>query len=252
MDSIVKSVLKKYLDEDGLIKIPDKFKRVNLDVGTSNNAPYSEYWLSNDNIGDLCVFGFEPNPYNVKLVFNGNTEGIYGGEENHYFAPSFWPIHLNTNRINDTFFMVECALSNGDARHQPFYCTDDGVSGCSSLYKPLKLNFYDQPIVPVISLKDFFDVFPWEQIPHIDILKVDAQSEDFNVIKGCGDFLSDRIATLMVETNTGNQYENQENVEEFKSYIENCGFICERWDGDGMFYNKKYESISKLIDHTPH
>ena len=45
MNTIVKNVLEKYLDENGLIRIPDKFKRINIDVGTSNNAPYSEYWL---------------------------------------------------------------------------------------------------------------------------------------------------------------------------------------------------------------
>ena len=252
MNTIVKNVLEKYLDENGLIRIPDKFKRINIDVGTSNNAPYSEYWLSNDKIGDLCVFGFEPNPYNVKLVLNGNTEGFSGGENNHYFAPSFWPIHLNTDRIDDTFFMVECALSYGESRKQVFYCTDDGVSGCSSLYKPTKLDFYDQRMVSVIPLKDFFDVFPWEKIPHVDILKVDAQGEDFNVIKGCEHFLSEKVATLMVETNTGDQYENSENPYKFKNYIESCGFVCEKWDSDGMFYNKKYEGISKSIDHTPH
>ena len=253
MNEIALEVLKDFINDDGLINIPNNFKRVNLDVGTSNNAPYSEYWLANDRVGDLCVFGFEPNPYNVKLVLNGNSSGIHGGEDNHYFAPSFWPIHLNTDRINNSFYLIECALSNGEPRKQIFHCVDDGVSGCSSLYECRNLESYDKPNVSVISLKNFFDVFPWERIPHIDILKVDAQGEDFNIIKGCENYLSEKVVTLMVETSTENGYVGiDENPGEFKKFIEDCGFVCERWGADGMFYNKKFEQLAKTIDHTPH
>ena len=104
MNEIVNSVLKDLL-VDGKIFIPENLTRVKLDVGTSINAPNSEYWLSSDN--DVCVFGFEPNPFNVEFVKRGGN---------------IWPIHLNTDRINKTFFMVECALSSGDIFLYPFIC----------------------------------------------------------------------------------------------------------------------------------
>jgi hypothetical protein len=43
--------------------------------------------------------------------------------------------------------------------------------------------------VNVISLKHIFDNFPWEQIPVIEFLKTDTQSNDLNVIKSCKEYL---------------------------------------------------------------
>lgn len=229
MNNIVNSVLKDLLVE-GKIFIPENLTRVKLDVGTSINAPNSEYWLSSDN--DVCVFGFEPNPFNVEFVKRGGN---------------IWPVHLNTDRINKTFFMIECALSSGDPRYSNFYCTD-GDSGTSSMFRPSYFSVAEEVTVPTISLKNFFDLFPWDKIEYIEHLKIDAQSADFDIVKGAGDYLRDRVLYLSVETNTGDQYQNQENPLEMKKYIEDCGFECNLWQSNGNFSNKKFQHLWDKIE----
>ena len=220
MNTIVKNVLEKYLDENQKIKLPDWCKRVNIDVGTSINAPYSEIWLKED--PELCVFAFEPNPYNIEFLKTGGN---------------IWPIHLDPERINKSFFVSECALSNGKARKSKFYCTD-GDSGTSSLFEPTKIPVKEVVDVSLITLKNFFDLFPWGSINTIHHLKIDAQSSDFNIIKGCSTYLKDKVLEVTVETDTGDHYNNNENPVEMKNYIENMGFKCNSWGGgDGNFTN---------------
>jgi hypothetical protein len=143
MNKIVKSVLNQILDTNKKIKIPEECKRVSIDVGTSINAPNSEYWLNLDN--EMCVFAFEPNPFNVKHLRKGDK---------------VWPIHLDPKKINDSFFIVECALSKGKPRFSDFYCTSND-SGTSSMFKPSYFDVKEIVQVPTISLQDFFDLFPW-------------------------------------------------------------------------------------------
>lgn len=239
MNKITKQVLEKYLDENGKIYLPDFCERVLFDIGTSYNAPHSQVWTKETK--DVCVFAFEPNPFNIECLNEGR------------WLKSSWqhPLQLNPEVLDEKVFLINAALLDGNPKYVDFYCAEEDP-GTSSVYEPTYIKVSEKIKVPAIRLKDFFDVFPWEKIPHVDILKVDAQGEDFNVIKGCEHFLSEKVATLMVETNTGDQYENSENPYKFKNYIESCGFVCEKWDSDGMFYNKKYEGISKSIDHTPH
>lgn len=219
-NKIVNQVLKNFLDENKKIKLPDWCRRVSIDVGTSINAPYSEIWLSQDH--ELCVFAFEPNPYNIKFLKNGGN---------------IWPIHLNPERINKSFFVSECALSNGNPRKSKFYCTD-GDSGTSSLFQPTKIPVKEVVDVSVITLKHFFDLFPWDKINTIQHLKIDAQSSDFDIIKGCSTYLKDKVLEVTVETDTADHYINDENPIEMKNYIENMGFKCNSWhSGDGNFIN---------------
>jgi hypothetical protein len=234
MNEIVKKVLAKYLT-NGVINIPNKFTRVKIDVGTSINAPHSENWLDGED--NLCVFAFEPNPFNNEFIKNG-TEKI-------------WPIHLDKKRINDTFFLIECALSNQDPSYLDFYCTD-GDSGTSSLFEPNYFGVKKVVKVPTITLKDFFDLFPWEKIPFIEHLKIDAQSSDYNIIVGAGNYLKNNIMFLTIEITTKDQYKNinQPNENELKSYIESCGFECFQWglNGNGSFYNKKFKDKLERIN----
>ena len=229
-NKIVTTVLKDFLDEDQKIKLPDWCRRVKLDVGTSINAPNSEYWLSSDN--DVCVFGFEPNPFNVEFVKKGGN---------------IWPIHLNTDRIGKTFFLVECALSSGEPRYSDFYCTE-GDSGTSSMFKPSYFGVAKKIEVPTITLKNFFDLFPWDRFEYIEHLKIDAQSADFDIIKGAEEYLKEKVFYLSVETNTGDQYQNTETPLEMKKYIEDCGFNCNLWQSNGNFSNKKFEHLWDKIE----
>jgi len=231
MDKIVKDVLGHILDENQKIKFPAWCKKVSIDVGTSINAPNSEYWLNLDN--ELCVFAFEPNPFNVKHLFTGEK---------------IWPIHLNPQKINHSFFIVECALSNGDPRYSEFYCTS-GDSGTSSMFKPSHFDVRELIKVPTISFKNFFDLFDWEKINYIEHLKIDAQSSDFDIVRGAGKYLSEKVLYLTVETNTGNQYLNQESPQEMKEYIESQGFYCEHWNQNGRFLNKNFKHLWSTVEY---
>ena len=71
-------------------------------------------------------------------------------------------------------FLTETALSDCDPTYLNFYCAEEDP-GTSSLYKPTYIKV-EKVDVPVIRLKDFFDVFPWEQISFIEHIKIDAQS----------------------------------------------------------------------------
>jgi FkbM family methyltransferase len=220
------------------IKVPDWAKKVNIDVGTSYNAPYSEYWLNKDK--ELIVFAFEPNIYNYKGLINNNIL-----KNNHKYL-------LDKKRVNKSFFIFNCALSDKNLNSTPFYCTKEDP-GTSSLYKPKNMSILKQTKVPCIKLSEFFNRFPWEQIPYINLLKIDAQGEDFNIVKGCENYLSEKVVCLIVETSTHDQYFNTNNNSiDFKKYIENQNFICEAWKGDGVFYNKKFKDLAKNIDHRPH
>jgi hypothetical protein len=164
----MKHVLNEFLDENEKIKIPSWTKRVKIDVGTSLNAPNSEVWLNEDD--ELCVFGFEPNKYNVQTIKEGQT---------------YWPNHIKKERIGNSFFLVETALSDKLIPEIDFYCTDGLNTGTSSIYKPTYFDVKEITKVPLITLEYFFNFFPWEKIEYIDQLKIDAQASDFNIIKGC-------------------------------------------------------------------
>ena len=228
----IKNELFSHILEDNKIKIPTWAKKVKLDVGTSLNAPNSQKWLDNDN--ELCVFGFEPNINNLNIL---NT-GIHS-----------WPIKLDLDRINNSFFYVNCALSDTVRQNVDFYCTDSKNPGTSSLYKPNAHNVDSITKVSVIRLSDFCDLCPWEKIPYIDQVKIDAQSSDFNIIKGMGDYLDERVVYLDVETTTNGQYENNETPEIMKEYIENKGFECIEWGTNARFRNKRHSNVYDKINY---
>ena len=151
------------------------------------------------------------------------------------------------NKIGNTFFMIECALSQGNPRYLDFYCTSDD-SGTSSIFKPSYFAVLEKIKVPTITLKDFFDLFPWDRFEYIEHLKIDAQASDYDIIKGAGDYLREKVLYLSVETNTGDQYESQENPLEMKEYIESCGFHCNWWKGNGNFSNIKFKNLWDSIE----
>lgn len=231
MNDIVYNVLKPHLGEDGLIKLPEWCKKVSIDVGTSINAPNSEYWINSD--PEICVLAFEPNPFNIEHLSTG---------------VKVWPIHLDPKKINQSFFLFDCALSEGEPRFSEFYCTSVD-SGTSSMFKPSWFDVKSVVTVPVISLSDFFEFFPWNKIEFIEHLKIDAQSADFDIVKGAGDYLKERVLYLSVETCTGGQYLKEEDPQGMKQYIESCGFYCEHWNQNGRFWNTKFKNLWDKIEY---
>jgi hypothetical protein len=158
---------------------------------------------------------------------------------------------INTERIDKSFFCINCALSNYMSYKEQFYCAEED-GGTSSLFKPkdARISIKEITEIPVITLESFFDYFPWDIVPKIDQIKIDAQSSDFNIIKGIGRYLSERIVFLDVETTTENQYENIETPEEIRTYMESQGFECLKWGLDSTFFNKRFTNIKDKIKYS--
>lgn len=212
MNSIVQNTLASVL-QDGKIYIPDFIKRVKLDIGLSINAPNTEYWLSREN--DLYVYGFEPSSHMFRMLCDDNAKTQLQYPQYVYVHPS---------RIFHTFHPIKCALSTGEPRKQLFYNTND-VLGTASLYKPTYIKVTDVEEVVVISLKHFFDLFPWHQIQYIDQVKIDAQGSDFDIIVGAEHYL-DRIVYLTVEHHANRAYEKEEDTLKFDPYLQQFNFRC--------------------------
>ena len=181
-------------------KIPKNCTHVKIDIGLSYGANQSSTWLHRE--PNLFVIGFEPNPESVENIKAGNIQLRHPSH-----APAGEPLdkkHLDSGRM----MIVQKALSNVEKEeHMTFYINSKDC-GTSSLFKhdekylgPIK----SQTNVSVISLKMFFDTFPWDRFEYIDYIKIDAQGSDLNILKGAGDYLKEKVVFVTAEPD-GNQY----------------------------------------------
>jgi Methyltransferase FkbM domain len=195
----------------GKIAIPENVKHVKLDIGLSYSAPMSQHWLSHEE--NLMVFGFEPNPAAVTSIKNG--------------AVRVSPLHgepLDVKYLNRSFFVVPCALGLSEQNTARFYITREDC-GCSSLYEPVFFDVADVIAVPLFSLSDFFDLFPFDKHPLIEYIKIDAQGSDLNIVKSAGHYLSDRVIYITIEAENW-RYRNTTNSEaDIDMYMESVGFV---------------------------
>ncbi len=88
------------------------------------------------------------------------------------------------------------------------------------------------------------------RIVFIDQIKIVALSSDFDIIKGMGNYLQEKVVYLDVETSTNEQYYNIENPVEIKAYLENLDFECLSWGGNATFFNKRFADIKNNIKYT--
>lgn len=199
------------LRSDGKISIPDHIKHIKLDIGLSYNAPHSQHWLTQEN--NIIVFGFEPNPDAVKEIKKG--------------AVKRHPAHgqpLDVKHIGNRFFMVPCALGTSKSGKVRFFVTKEDC-GCSSVYEPIEFQVEKIIDVPMFSLSDFFDIFPFDTHPIIEYIKIDTQGADLDILKSAGNYLKDHVIYITVEAENG-QYKNTANsLEEIEKYMIAMGFI---------------------------
>lgn len=223
--------------ENGKIKIPPWVKHIKIDIGLSYNSPQSNNWLNREN--DLLVFGFEPNPIACSHIFSPNNKKLHschGDVLEHRFIQ------------NGQFKLLPIALSNLSGE-MDFYITEHDV-GCSSLYKPKSTFLPVKNIikVPVYTLDSFFELLPRDVI--IEYIKIDAQGSDLNIIKGGGNYISDRViwVTLEPECTT---YDNisSNNNKEITEYMESIGFIYFKHPNtnDPTFYNSKFKNYKDIF-----
>ena len=231
----------KYID---FKKIPECKKRVKIDIGLSYNAPFTQIWFENDNKNnDLYVFGFEPNPENYNSILNKNIVRKEG-----HGKP------LINEYINDDYMqLIPVALSDKNGE-MDFYCMKKD-SGTSSLYRPVD-NGYLGDIkevvkVPVFTLKDFFDIFDWNKFPIIEYIKIDAQGSDFDILKGAGDYLKERVVYITAEAEEFQYHDcKHNNLNNMKDYLEKQNFIFINKHpntSDPTFINKKFIDLFDKI-----
>jgi hypothetical protein len=209
-------------------------KKIRIDVGTSCNAPNSAYWLNK--YSDLCVLGFEPNPKNIISLNTGigtekwnciriqlNNNSIYDNNNSKL---------CNINDNNNEFLLSECAIDDVEIPcKKKFFCTSDINTGCSSLHKPkeniLKIPVEKEIEVDTFSLEYFFDNIFKKKYDYFEFLKTDTQSNDLNVLKSCGKYMS-RICFIQSEYHTNGQYENEKSKSEsllsFDHFMEKNNF----------------------------
>ena len=218
--------------ENNKIRLNKNINRVKIDIGLSHNAPHSAIWLHNQK--DLQVFGFEPYPEHVEYIKMGKN------------CPVGATYRVEKKNIKDgTFVLIPCALSDKSGEIN-FYVTKDD-SGCSSLFAPKKecVGPTKEVIkVPVFTLKNFFDLFPWDKMPIIEYIKIDAQGSDFNILKGAENYLKERVVYITAEAD-GFQYKGAEKVNSNKvmvKYMKSIGFhhIKHKNTNDPTFLNKKF------------
>jgi FkbM family methyltransferase len=212
-----------------------------LDVGLSYSAPFSQIWLENE--PDLLVIGFEPNPESVENILAGNITKRA-------------PCHgepIRNEYINNRFFLVPVALSNVENQTEMDFYKMTVDCGTSSLYKPTDPVIgpvKDITKVPVFSLKHFFDLFPWDKYEYIDYMKIDAQGSDFDIIKGAGSYLRERVVYLTAEAET-NQYLNCEHnsLSNMETYLLTQGFVRINHPNteDPTFLNTKFMNLKDKI-----
>lgn len=203
--------------------IPDWAERVKIDVGTSCNAPFTEHWT---NQNDNCfVVAFEPNPFNIEDIKNE--------------AGKMWPVWLKSEKVGKVCHIFECALSNVPGQAE-FYCAvQDG--GTSSLYRPKNSDIKEVISVEKSTLSLFFDCFDWGRFPYIEHLKIDAQSSDYDILLGAGDYL-DRMVYIDIETHTNGQYYHDEDPNGILEFLKEKGFECLEFGINSTFLNKKFKN----------
>lgn len=228
------------------IKLKENIKNVRMDVGTSVCAPNSALWLSK--YTNLAVFAFEPNPFNAKCVREGtleygheykvieNTGKItYGSNDN---------VIGNVNDSNNYFKLYEAAVDDVEEYSTAtFYCTSEINTGCSSLHKPIEsqlgIPVKEEVTVNVIPLYKFFKNFDWHQVPYIDFLKTDTQSNDLKVIKSCKEYIKN-ICFIQSEYYAHSAYEGEKSqsecFSEFHSYMTSNGFKLYYKSGTDVSY----------------
>ena len=200
-----------------------EYTHIKLDIGLSYNAPFSQVWLEKE--PDLVVVGFEPHPDSCRGLLSDAP--IFKRQSDHGTP-------LNKKYLNDRFFLVPVALSNVESPcKMTFYKTNKDV-GCSSLFRPVDSSLgtfiQDESGVNVLSLKHFFDLFPFDRFDSIDYIKIDAQGSDLDILKSAGSYLQDRVVYITAEPECdayGDVYDNcrKNSCHNIESYLHSQGFV---------------------------
>jgi FkbM family methyltransferase len=217
------------------INIPQNITHVKIDIGLGLNNVQSQNWLRNDK--NLFVFMFDP-----------NIDSIISSMNNMKY------IEEDIKNNNNSYKIVPVALSNvSEETTMEFYSMfNDG--GTSSLYKPINIKrlgpIKNVTTIPVYSLKQFFDLFPWDRFNYVDFIKIDAQGADLDIIKSAGDYLMEKVVFITAEPEC-EDYDNcyHNTSENMEKYLITQNFIKIKHPNtdDPTFINKKFIDLYEQI-----
>jgi hypothetical protein len=222
-------------------KIPDYIKSVKFDIGTSYGANQSQVWLSHD--PDVFVFGFEPNPDCIDVIRAGNIQ----------IQQPFHPPAIAQEYLDTRFCLVPVALDNVDQPKEMDFYKMRNDCGTSSLHNPI--DSFIGPVkevvkVPVYSLKQVFDVFPWDRFEYIEYIKIDAQGSDYDILVSAGDYLKERVVFITAEPEMyqyANCYHNSEHNMTHYLASQNFERIHHPNTHDPTYINKKFMHLKDQI-----
>ena len=156
--------------------------------------------------------------------------------------------------------------SNDRLAYRKFFATA-GDPGTSSLHQPVKFSTRKIVDVPEWTLAEFFRMLPWSDVEpssssesaagvyeghilYIDMLKVDTQGHDLEVIRGAGDWLSERVVWIQPEMKvTG--YTEQHDPQELSEFITSLGFTRVKRGAradckDDLFLNSRLKHLQNI------
>ncbi len=211
---LIKSGLE--IDNNDKIILDSKIKSLKIDVGLSYSAPMTQNWLKKaEELGTLdntFVFGFEPVPENIKRILSIDNKRND-------------PAH--SEPLESKYFKHVCVIpialgSKND--ETDFYLTTKDI-GCSSLFKPKDMDFFNKITVPLFRLDVFLEFLDWSKFEYIEYLKCDAQGSDIEIIKGMGDYIS-KFVLITLEAENG-QYIGCENnnIQEMNNLFSSYKFV---------------------------
>jgi FkbM family methyltransferase len=204
--------MKAFLESSGIqfdgdyIRLREGTKRINLDIGSSYYAPHSQVWLEKD--PKLFVFAFEPIPESAEELKRGPVlrfDNLPKAIES-----------KNLPRLS----VIPCALGLENDVEKKFYMTTDHAD-CSSLFQPKEFGYTEQT-VQMWRLDAFLKHL---NFPYIDYVKIDAQGNDFEIIKSAGIEASRRIVYVTLENESGQYHGINHSQEDVDKYMQSIGFI---------------------------
>ena len=213
--------------ENGKIVFPVDITRVKIDVGLSVNAPQSQSWISGD--PNLFVLGFEPLESNLDSIRNASSQ---------------WLIKLLPEFISHRIALIKTALYSAHLDEGMLFHVTRDDPGCSSLLAPKSFDVLHTERVDVWTLNDVLDFFPFDRVPVIDHLKIDAQGADFEIIKGASRYL-DKFFAITLEVDTTEYKETTNSQNDVESFMIENGFIKA---GRGFFAHLNYLVKGYRID----
>jgi hypothetical protein len=223
-------------------EVPQKFKKIRIDIGLSYCAPNSAMWI--DENPDTYVIGIEPNIHAIRKI---QSDGLRAYQKN-----------ITLKYPNENFYLLNLALDNvSEITTKKLYHTSQDV-GMSSLLEPSELISNQVKEVIDVTVCSFYHILKkidWDRFQHVELVKIDTQGKDLDIIKSAGNLL-EKIVYLNCEINTFNYYKNNPKPNEFDSLLIENNFIPildnSFVDGevvDRTYLNKKFEHLKNNINY---